>query len=449
MLTGVEWRILRWTAVHRGLTLALLIVAALLQSPFDSSAWLQLRLDASATPLATLFALPLLKWDALHFLAIASPRALPLPPPNLHVGQTPNEAGWGGVQSEQSFAFQPGIVWLLRIMGHQRGDRLSWNPSQSILLTSTLATMMSILQPLMLFSLTKNLTGREKFSQVAAYLCILSPSPSTLITPTPESFFSFLALLGHLFVVPHKGRHQLLRLFMASTCYAMATAFRANGILLVGFPVWQAFWKPRRQMSRLSAILAPIMVIYCLMPFILSQGFAYVRFCSREVDRKEWCSRMIPSLYNHVQDHYWNVGPLRYWTLAQVPNWIIAFPILGFIFYWLSTFYRENASLVVRKTLTPWREDQVDSDLLVAHAHFAFITFLVLVFTSHVQIALRFASPGGLPALWWGASHLVFRMQRKNIAWLGGASCTCVLVTYLVVWNLSSTILYAGFYPPA
>eukprot|EP00770_Monocercomonoides_exilis_P007131 MONOS_7093.1-p1 / transcript=MONOS_7093.1 / gene=MONOS_7093 / organism=Monocercomonoides_exilis_PA203 / gene_product=unspecified product / transcript_product=unspecified product / location=Mono_scaffold00235:57783-59541(+) / protein_length=492 / sequence_SO=supercontig / SO=protein_coding / is_pseudo=false len=35
------------------------------------------------------------------------------------------------------------------------------------------------------------------------------------------------------------------------------------------------------------------------------------------------------SIYGHVQSHYWNVGPFHYFTLLQLPNHLLCFPILG------------------------------------------------------------------------------------------------------------------------
>jgi phosphatidylinositol glycan class V len=97
----------------------------------------------------------------------------------------------------------------------------------------------------------------------------------------------------------------------------------------------------------------------------------------------------------------------------------------------------------------PWSEGQSPFDFMIAHTHFTLITLLILVLNSHVQIALRFASPGGLPAVWWGASRLASEHGKQKNSWLGGMKWMDVLVTYLVLWNLSSAVLSAGFYPPA
>ena len=101
-------------------------------------------------------------------------------------------------------------------------------------------------------------------------------------------------------------------------------------------------------------------------------------------------------------------------------------------------------------TLKPWRksEDGRNSlNELAPHAHFALLTLLMLVCHSHIQIALRFASPGGLPAVWWGASQVLLHCKKKR-GWQD-RTWSDLLLAYLVMWNVASVALYAGFYPPA
>lgn len=153
LLSREEAAIVRWTILHRSALIALVLISACVQSPFDSSAWIQLQLDATQSPLSTLFALPLVRWDTLHFLASASPRPLPLPYSISHPEQNPRQAQGGGLQLESSLAFQPGIIWLLRILGCRsiKCSDVEWNPSQAVLLTSALSTIVGLVQPALLF----------------------------------------------------------------------------------------------------------------------------------------------------------------------------------------------------------------------------------------------------------------------------------------------------------
>lgn len=143
-------------------------------------------------------------------------------------------------------------------------------------------------------------------SKIAAYLSILSPSPCSLISPTPEAFFSFFALLGHLCLASYTSAHGIARHLMASLCYALATAFRANGILLVGFVLWSIFWQGGNSKRPLAMMLIPVLVFICLFPLLLSQAFAYARFCLKDdASWREWCGKKVPSVYTFVQDQYW------------------------------------------------------------------------------------------------------------------------------------------------
>lgn len=134
--------------LHRLLVLAsLLLLPNLFLSPFDSSPELQLLLSPHASPaLAWLSAL--VRWDSVHFLGMASPAALPGGVAGVGAGGPP-EATLGGYVWEHSLAFQPGLVWLLRLAG-QLG-RTVWSPAQAIGFTSLLAVAASSLCPALLF----------------------------------------------------------------------------------------------------------------------------------------------------------------------------------------------------------------------------------------------------------------------------------------------------------
>jgi phosphatidylinositol glycan class V len=153
-------------------------------------------------------------------------------------------------------------------------------------------------------SLTIRLTGDRRHSKLAAYLSILSLSPCSLITPTPESFFSFFALLGHLCLSsPRPSR--IIWTFIGAFCYCIATAFRANGVLLAGFILWTLFWKEPSPPRQLSLFCAPILVLICIWPLILTQAFAFSRFCLVKGEGRKWCNDTLPNVYAYVQSHYW------------------------------------------------------------------------------------------------------------------------------------------------
>lgn len=162
--------ILKWTIYHRLFVLSILLISSRFLQQFDSSASLQLTLDrdsrnSDSSLLRPLYAFSSLRWDILHFLGVASPRPLPLsdqidPSKPIH-GQiwSPLKGFGGGLQYENSIAFQPGIIWLLRLAGYSfsfqsmfddsEGER--WNPIRSLWITSCFATIISIALPLQFY----------------------------------------------------------------------------------------------------------------------------------------------------------------------------------------------------------------------------------------------------------------------------------------------------------
>lgn len=161
--------ILKWTVSHRILAIFTLLLSAKFVQHFDSSASLQLSLDkesrtSTSFVLLRQYAFSSLRWDVLHFLGIASPRPLPLSD-QLDLSMPIQQQFWsplkgfgGGLQYENSIAFQPGIIWILRLAGYpfsmlskMKEEPRSWDPIRSLWITSTLATVVSIALPVQFY----------------------------------------------------------------------------------------------------------------------------------------------------------------------------------------------------------------------------------------------------------------------------------------------------------
>lgn len=406
------------SVVWRLVCIITLVSSTHTQTAFDTSGKLLRESIPGAADEAAwnTWAVPFVRWDTVYFVGMAHPQS--------------------GYEYEQMLAFQPGIVSVLRWLGSSIDS--PWSPTRAVLSTVLLANLLSCLSPVLLYVLTRCQLGSDKLALRAALLSIAAPASGTaLSSPTPEPFFSFLALLG-LTCLGWDRAPRLARLG-AAVCFAGATFFRANGVLWSGFLVWHALWRPWiRRVSRSGAawvgdtVMTAGCVLLVWLPLALQQAFAYAHLCPG----RPWCQDAVPLPYSYIQAAYWDVGLGRYWTLAQVPNFVLAAPVL-LMGAWACKRFARSWHRVYVDTCQPWRSARQECEL--AYVYYTMAVLALLLFVSHVQIALRFATPGGLPLLWWGAALLLDEHPRAGRVFLG----------YLLWYSVAAIVLYAGFYPPA
>ena len=207
-------------------------------------------------------------------------------------------------------------------------------------------------------------------------------------------------------------------------------------------------------------------MLYCIVltaipfvPFVHHNYKAYVLFCASvapdTVGHPGWCDRgLFPSIYTHIQRAYWNVGFLRYWTVSNIPNFVLALPILlnvyAFCVFYLSRLPRVYPHVFVRRSAEAdkkRRETRIPAEphppslflapSLLPHVLHALALTLLLTFNAHVQIALRVLP--SLPLVYWAAARLLVERPRWGKAW----------VAWSVVWGAVSCVLWAVFLPPA
>lgn len=159
-----------------------------------------------------------------------------------------------------------------------------------------------------------------------------------------------------------------------------------------------------------------------------------------------------------------DVGPFRYWTLQQLPNFLLAAPVLLLSFAASWTYYSHNFLTVLSSTLPflplspptqPHRRADPPflSPALTPFVHLHTALTLLLLFASHVQIILRLCSSN--PVVFWYAAYLV----RTDVNVKEGGERAGKgegrtkwgrwWVGYCVVWGVVSTVLWGVFLPPA
>lgn len=193
-----------FSLLSRVLIAALIVSSTYLLNVFDSSP--SLILSSTTPPWIS----SLLRWDVFHFT---------------HVAQQ-------GHTYEHAWAFFPALPFIMRVSGQllSRAGLSSPDMTAPLLGGAVLAALLDSTRVLYRLSLHHLRSPSAAFLAVA--LSLLSSSPATLrFTPSSEPFFTYCS---------YKGMWACARArwFSASVWFALASAFRSNGIFLSGFIMW-------------------------------------------------------------------------------------------------------------------------------------------------------------------------------------------------------------------
>ncbi len=345
---------------------------------------------------------------------------------------------------------------------------------------------------------------KNKIAFVTAVLHILSPAGIFLSAPYGESVFACFNYLGVWCyvrsVLARPSTNSTAQRFMlaevsylvsAGVSFALATSMRSNG-LLSGIPLaWdaiQALLNPRKLLSDTRNIIrlcaTGLTGLIVLAGFALPQVVAYMEYCTGE-QLRPWCQKMPPSIYSWVQSHYWGVGIFRYWTLGNIPLFVLACPVMalllitGFIAlaqperllaYWTS----HDAPKDGQSNNPPASETKQLENIIRQLAAPQLLLAILTATSFHVQIINRISS--GYP-LWYilMATWLCARADQHTSARIGSSNGVNVdqrrqhtkpkgkifpmedlvrqnmrhIVQGMILYAVVQAGLYAAFLPPA
>ncbi|KAF1780680.1 GPI mannosyltransferase 2 [Phytophthora cactorum] len=221
----------------------------------------------------------------------------------------------------------------------------------------------------------------------AAYLFCVVPSNIFMSAFYSESLMCLLSFSGMYFLARHaqapKTRRSFWDLVLCALLFGASSATRSNGILLSLFIAWHRMTvspSPREHLRFLgfwirTAVLGLLAIGPQLVYFITSM----VPYCPSLVRRfgwevsgavgmedRSWCTNAVPNLtamYSFIQREYWNVGLFRYYELKQLPNFILAAPIIVLSMHALHGYFR--GTVVPGKSIVDHsRKDTVGEALL-------------------------------------------------------------------------------------
>lgn len=377
------------------------------------------------------------RWDAQYFI---------------HIAQY-------GYTYENCLAFFPLFPLVVRYFAYGLnsvfGSLLNYH---STLLIS--ATIVNIIMFIKSADVLHRLSLRVLRSECKAYkstiLYCINPASIFFSAPYSETLFAWMSFYTMLKCTDN----ETLRFANIDITSGLPAGFsmitRSNGAVNIGFILYSSFknviektlpeivYKYRTLKRRiiLPILLLPLMtsgvalfltVIIALIPFFLVQAYNYFKFCTVSDHNlpeflvnpeyvlpgradSPWCNYTLPLSYTYIQNHYWDVGLFKYYKLKQLPNFVLAAPILFLILYNCMSYLANNCRLLLRLGLksnifsysnrVPFRSKQFtksfganDPTLFLYVVHALFLCTFCICFV-HIQVSTRFLASAS-PILYW------------------------------------------------
>lgn len=281
-------------------------------------------------------------------------------------------------------------------------------------------------------------------AEIATVLFCFNPASIFFTAPYCESLYSWLS-----FSVMLKCFEDINSVLIIVPL-SLSILCRSNGLINIGFFVYFGAKKMFSQSTVLSFITVLLKLISILIiiafHFGLMQVYNYYLFClkksfsfpefikdfavkndfvlagNRTNDSvSPWCSSNLPISYSYVQDHYWNVGFLRYYEFKQIPNFLLATPIVLIILINSFKYFRRHQAYSWRLgifNLKPkvLRSIQVaDQNQFVFVVHAVAMTLFCLLFV-HVQVTTRILSSSNPMLYFFCANYFLtgYDEHKKN-----------------------------------
>jgi GPI mannosyltransferase 2 len=369
-----------------------------------------------------------------------------------------------GYQEEKDFAFFPLYPLLISCGMTLAGLHSIESAISSALLLNTLCFLLTII---VLWRLLETIPGLSE-DQIffALHLFIFSPSSVFSLSVYTESLFALLSFSGMLSL-------QLDQTLMASLCFSLASLTRSNGIFSVVFILSHALCSllsTRLSWRRhLRTILSSLGVsLLTSLPYLLHSSFAFASLCpalSSSPDPLE--DRCAPqeatgelcasngvgamAIYPALQSKHWGVGLLKQYHWRQIPNFLLALPVLVL------------ATSTLSWTLLPLGPKCPPNSLplLLSLLPFSLHTLalvLVLALAAHIQISTRvlFSST---PLLFLALALLLSpppastpRDGQVNLSLFSpplapGSVTSWILSAWLVSFLLGGLLLHTNHFP--
>jgi GPI mannosyltransferase 2 len=304
-----------------------------------------------------------------------------------------------------------------------------------------------------------------------AVLYIINPANVFFGSAYSEALGSALVFTGCAFFAHFEVQQQtrlgwksIALLLTSWWCFLLSCWVRSNGTVYAGFFLLYAFGHALSLLVERPSWGAPYSVLFIFLAMMLVLGSiichnynAVQRLCDAKDDTMvqnddsllhhnaheypQWCERgRWFNLYGHVQRMHWDVGPFRYYQLKQIPNFLLAGPVLSVALLavagWIKASWERYKSSKFAMTglaivdwaiksladfalpmppppLSPANDELCGGEKMLGHyAVLAASTFIVLV-VAHVQIGTRLILSTS-PAIYWYLAVMISRQTRTS-----------------------------------
>ncbi|XP_009762374.1 uncharacterized protein [Nicotiana sylvestris] len=316
--------VLKYAVVSRLILISLILLWRSLLSPYDTSASINPScLSGSDSGSASVYFPRLasaiedsIAWDSVYFVRIAQ----------------------CGYEYEQTYAFLPLLpICISLLSGTVFAPLIPFIGQRAVLGLSgyVLNNFAFVLAAFYLYRLSVIILKDSEVALRASILFCLNPASIFYSSIYTESMYALCSIGGLYFLM--RGSNNFATIWLALSGFA-----RSNGVLNAGYICFQtmhrsyeaAFVKKHACAALLVLISGALRSLFIVFPFIAFQAYGYFNMCvgGTSDEMRPWCKARLPLLYNYIQSHYWGVGFLRYFQVKQIPNFVLASPILSLAF---------------------------------------------------------------------------------------------------------------------
>lgn len=387
----------------------------------------------------------LVRWDAHHHLHISI----------------------YGYVYENSLAFFPGFAYCIRIISSFAEIVLfPLNVASVHLISAVLFNLVCFtLAAKTLFRLSCKILQDENLAFLACTLFCINPASIFFTAPYTEALFSYISFSAMSWDESWR-KYGLI---------SLSAIIRSNGITNIGFCVFNQLkilaQLPKSFSNWISFMFnVSVILISTLSLFFLYQMYSYIKFCTNssgkhvaEIEQlaiansyilagygtSGMCNQTHVIPYFYIQSHYWNVGFLEYFQFKQLPNFMLAFPIIYFASTECLKYFRQNSDLTFSLGLSRFHQNTKTSVIFEYIVHLSALVVICLFFV-HIQVTTRLLCSSS-PALYWLAAMLIYSKEKKTVFRLSDVSSstttTFLIFSYCLLYFVLGTALFSNHYP--